>query len=91
MKKLKLASVLTTLILSTNVSAALITHGSLTTDDTTNFITDTDTGREYLRIDTFDLSYDDIITQTSSGGLYSDWSIASNAVAGHFAIAALET
>jgi hypothetical protein len=36
--------------------AAIVTYGNLTSDDATDFITDTVTGRQYSRFDTFNLS-----------------------------------
>ena len=40
----------TTLVLSANASASIISHRNLISDDTTNFITDTVTGRTYTRL-----------------------------------------
>jgi len=85
----KLASAVTMLIVSASVNAAIITHGNLTTDDTTNFIIDTVTGRQYMRFDAFDLSVTDTVTATRLGGLYEDWSIATSQVADEFYSAAL--
>ncbi|NOX08507.1 MAG: hypothetical protein GXP22_03290 [Gammaproteobacteria bacterium] len=59
------------------------------TDDITNFITDTATGREYLRFDAFDLSYADTVIATSAGGVYENWSIATSKISDDFIDAAL--
>ena len=79
----------TVIVLSTSVNAAIITHGSLTTDDTTDFITDTSTGRIYKRFDTFNLSYADTVSAVSVGGIYEGWSIATSKVADDFYAASL--
>lgn len=89
--KMKLASAVTALSLSTSGNAAVITHGDLVTDDTTNYITDTVSDRQYLRFDTFDLSYADTLVATSLGGIYEEWTIATSQVADDFFASANET
>ena len=84
MKYLKLVLPVMLLVLSATVSATTVTHGNLTSDDTTNFIKDTVTGREYLRFDTLNLSYADTLTAVGAGGTYDGWSIATAGIADDF-------
>ncbi len=84
-----LALAVTTLILSISANAAIITHGNLITDNTTDFITDISTDRQYLRFDTFDLSYADTLAAVDVGGIYEGWSIADSTIADDFFRAAL--
>jgi len=70
--------------------AATVTHGSLETDDTTDYITDTVTDRLYLRFDTFNLTYNETLEAISAGGAYEGWSIATAAVADEFIEAVLD-
>lgn len=84
-----IALAVSTLILSTMSNAAVITHGNLTTDDSTNYITDTSTGRQYLRFDTFDLTYAETVMATSSGGSFDGWTIATSDIADDFYSAVL--
>ena len=79
----------TALVLSTSANSATVTYGFLTTDDTTDYITDTNTLRIYKRFDTFNLSYADTIAAVSAGGIYEGWSIATSDVADDFYSAAL--
>ena len=72
------------LLVSGQVGAAIITHGNLTTDDTTNIIVDTLNGVEYLRFDTFNLSFADTLTAVGVGGLYEGWIIANDEIADLF-------
>ncbi|MCU7869274.1 MAG: VPLPA-CTERM sorting domain-containing protein [Candidatus Thiodiazotropha sp. (ex Lucinoma borealis)] len=88
MKFLKLIAV-TSMTFSTFANAAIITHGNLTTDNTTNFIADTVTGRQYLRFDTFNLSYADTVAATGTAGIYEGWSIATSSIADQFYSAVL--
>ena len=81
----------TTLTLTSTVSATIITYGNLTSDNTTNYIEDMVTGRQYLRFDTFDLTHADTVTATSAGGIYEDWNIATSEVADEFVSAILGT
>ena len=71
--------------------ATLITHGYLTTNDTTNYITDTVTNRMYSRFDAFNLSYPDTeaAIAAGSGHSFEGWSIATASVADDFYAAAL--
>jgi len=89
MKFWKLASAVIALIVSSTANAAIITHGNLVTDDATNYITDTITGRQYLRFDTFNLSVTDTIAATTAGGVYEDWAIATADIADDFIEATL--
>ena len=89
MKYLKAVVTTILLALSTSVSAITYTYGNLTSDDSTNFIKDTVTGREYLRFDTFDLSYADTLAAVDTGGIYDDWSIATSDTADDFYAAIL--
>jgi hypothetical protein len=56
----------------------ITTHGYLTSDADTDFVTDTNSGRLYTRFDAFNLSYADTLTAIGSGGAYDGWSIASS-------------
>jgi len=71
--------------------ATVITHGYLTTDDTTNYIMDTNTGRQYSRFDAFNLSYADTeaAIAAGSGHSFEGWSIATASVADDFYAASL--
>lgn len=84
MNNLKLVLPTIFLALSTNVNATTYTYGNLTSDDTTDFITNTVTSREYLRFDTFNLSYADTLAAVGTGGLYDGWSVATSDVADDF-------
>ena len=77
------------LVLTLPAQATVITHGNLTTDDTTDFITDVTTGRMYKRFDTFNWTYAKTVTETSVGGVYADWSIANSQVSDDFIDASL--
>lgn len=79
----------TCIFLSTSVNAVIITHGDLTTDDATNYITDTATSRMYSRFDSFNLTYADTLTAIGTGGLFEGWSIATSEVAHDFINASL--
>lgn len=68
--------------------AATVTHGNLTSDDTTNIIEDTSNNRRYTRLDAFDLTVAQTEAAIASGGAYEGWSIATSTVADEF-IAAL--
>ena len=75
--------------LSQQVAATVITHGNLTTDDSTNYITDTLTGRQYTRADAFDLTYAQTLAAVGVGGAFEGWSIATGVEADDFISAAL--
>ncbi len=82
MHKLKKTIVLSSVFLavySLNASATVFTFGNLSSDDTTNFIVDTVTGRKYTRFDAVQLSYADTLTAISPGGLWDGWQMASSA------------
>jgi len=89
MNILKTLTVATALVLSTNVNAVTITHGYLTTDDTTSVISDIHTGREYMRFDEFNLSVEDTVAATMAGGIYDGWHIATSDIADDFISSAL--
>lgn len=78
------ALLFTTLVLSTSVNAATVTHGYLVSDDTTDYITDTSTGRMYKRLDAYDFTYAETIASVSEGGIYEGWSIATSEIADDF-------
>ena len=69
--------------------AVVITHGNLTTDDTTNFITDTTSGRQYTRLDAFNLNVAGTLAAIAPGGAFEGWSVATSSVADDFIAAAL--
>ena len=71
-------------LISFNASAAIVTQGDLTSDDTTNIITDSLNNVEYLRLDVLaDLTYAQTVSVlgTQDGG---GWSIASSTDAVNF-------
>jgi hypothetical protein len=72
------------LLVSVQAGAAIVTYGNLTSDDSTFIITDTSTGREYLRFDRFNLSYADTLLAVRAGGVYEGWSIADATIADMF-------
>jgi len=71
------------------VNSAVITHGYLTTDDTTNYITDTNTGRQYTRFDAFDMTLAETRESLLSGGSFEGWSIATSVIADEFVASSL--
>ncbi len=81
----------TTLVLSTGVNAATVTYGYLTSDDTTNYILDTNTGRQYLRFNENRLTYADTLIAVGAGGTYEGWSMATSTIADDFYSAILGT
>lgn len=86
----KIALITIALALSVSVNATMITtYGNLTTDDATNYITDTVTNRQYTRFDAFDLSYADTLLAVSAGGAFDGWSIATVDIADAFIRSAL--
>ena len=76
---------------SISTNAAVVTHGDLTTDDSTNYITDINTGRQYTRFDAFDFTYTETLAAiaSGSGSEWEGWSIASAAVSDDFIASAL--
>lgn len=78
-----------TLFLSTSANAAIVSHGNLVSDDTSEIIEDIATGRQYLRFDTFNLSYADTIAAVSEGGSHDEWSIATSSISDEFVQSAL--
>ena len=83
------AVVVLMLALSTSIHADIVTHGRLTTDDATDYITDSSTGRIYKRFGSVNLNYEDTISAVSAGGIYEEWSIATSDIADDFYSAAL--
>jgi hypothetical protein len=83
------STALVVLLACQNSYATMITHGNLETDDSTNYITDTVTGRQYTRFDAFDMTVDQTLTAISAGGAYEGWSIATWDVADDFISSAL--
>jgi len=67
-----------------SANASIITHGNLTTDTDSNVIIDTQTGRQYLRFDEFDLTYAETLGATSTGGIYEEWNIATVSISDDF-------
>jgi hypothetical protein len=74
LKKIMMASAL--MILSLSVSAEIITHGNLQTDTEGSIIADIVEGREYMRFDEFDLTYQQTVDAVGVGGIYEDWFLA---------------
>jgi len=76
---------------ATAAAAATITHGTLSSNDATNIITDTATGRQYTQFDAFNLSVADTeaLIATGSGSAYEGWSVATSVEADEFIAAAL--
>ena len=83
MKRADVYSVFCAALLSLSGAAqgAIFTYGNLTTDDATDIIADTVTGRQYLRFDTFNLTYADTV---AAGGTYEGWSIADSTISDDF-------
>ena len=77
------------LAISTSTHADIITHGHLITDDTTDYITDSSTGRLYKRFGSVNLTYENTVSAVSAGGIYEGWSIATSGIADDFYSAAL--
>jgi len=50
----------------------------------TDYITDTSTGRQYLRFDTFIMTYAETLNAISEGEIYDGWSIATSEIADDF-------
>lgn len=63
------------------MNAAIITHGNLTSDDTTNYITDTSTGRPYTRLYAYNLSYSDMLIAISASSTFEGGTIATSSIA----------
>jgi len=74
---------------STPANSAIITHGHLTSDDSTNYITDTNSGRLYTRFDAFDMTYAQTVNAIGAGGSFDGWSIATSVEADNFFAAML--
>jgi|GEM_PF-2880771 len=73
------------------VHAVIITHGNLTTDTTSNFITDMVTGRQYTRFDAFDEAYAATVLSLGAGQAYDGWSIVTEIESDDFVAALLGT
>jgi len=74
---------------SISANSAVITHGYLITDDTTNYITDTNTGRQYTRFDAFDMTLAETRDSLLVGGSFEGWSIATSVIADEFVASSL--
>jgi len=74
---------------SMSANSAIITHGYLTTDDATNYITDTNSRRVYTRFDAFDMTVAETNIAIGVGGSFEGWSIATSQVADDFYAAML--
>ena len=72
------------LVFTGAAQGATVTYGNLTSNDATDFITDTVTGRQYTRFDAFNLSYADTLTAVGPGGAYDGWSIADSMISDQF-------
>ena len=82
LKKILLAA--TVALSSAAANAEIITFGDLSTDAAYDVIADTAIGREYLRFDTFDLTYAQTVAATNVGGIYEGWKIADLNIANQF-------
>jgi len=94
MKSKFLNTALTGLILSATclvnvANSGIITHGYLTTDDASNYITDTNTGRLYTRFDAFDWTVAQTLTAIESDGEFEGWNVMTSTQADEFIAAAL--
>jgi hypothetical protein len=69
---------------SSLANAGIITHGYLTTDTETNYITDTNSGRMYTRLDAFNLNIADTHMLMTSGAAFDGWSIVTADVIDEF-------
>jgi hypothetical protein len=69
---------------SMSANAELVTHGYLTSDSQYDVIADTNRGREYLRFDTFDMTYADTLASVQAGGIYEGWSVADSIISDDF-------
>lgn len=89
--KIAMMSITSSLIAinSFGANAGVLTFGELSTDSNHNIIADTVIGREYLRFDSYSLTYAQIIEETRSGGLYEGWSIADASISDAFINAAI--
>ncbi len=76
------------LVLAGAAQAEIVTFGDLSTDQNYHIIADTEMGREYLRLDTFSLTYEQTVASTQVGGSYEGWSIADSSIAADFVSAA---
>lgn len=86
---IKQAVALAALTLSISANAAIVTHGSLSSDDTTNIIVDSLNNVEYLRLDViaeYNLLQTIGVLDTQDGG---GWSIATSIEAVQFTAALL--
>lgn len=70
-------------------TAAVVTHGFLSSDDTTNVIVDSNTNRHYTRLDAFNWTVADTEAALGSGGAFEGWSVATSNIMDEFIAAAL--
>ncbi|ARN75135.1 hypothetical protein [Oceanicoccus sagamiensis] len=80
--------VLAALTLSLCANSTIVSHGDLLSDDSTDSISDTVIGREYKRLDSFDLSYAETLLAVREEGIYQGWNIADSVISGQFIAAA---
>ncbi len=73
---------------STAIAGMIYSFGDLSTDVDGSVITNTVTGRQYLRFDSFNLTYAETLQAVDSGGIYSSWSIADSGINDDFINAA---
>lgn len=64
--------------------ASVVTFSYLSTNANYDVIADMERGREYLRFNTFDLTYAQAVAATQVGGQYEGWSIASSDISDDF-------
>jgi len=83
-KFLLIASISSALVACGFAHSALITHGDLTSDDTTDIIINAVTGVEYLRLDTFQMTYVETLAAVASGGIYEGWAFADSVASDAF-------
>ncbi|MAT93218.1 MAG: hypothetical protein CME59_11520 [Halioglobus sp.] len=72
------------LLAAAGAHAEIFVHGNLSSDSGGSVITDSVSGREYLRFDQVHLTYSDTLAAVAPGGIYEDWSIADRTVAEAF-------
>jgi hypothetical protein len=79
MKNITYVAFAALLTLTPAVNANLVTVGNIQTIDTTNFMTDTTTGRLYNRLDaTLDRTFSQLTSDTMAGGSWDGWSLATS-------------
>lgn len=72
-----------------DLQAATVTHGFLSSDDTSGIIVDSANKREYTRLDAFNLTFAQTQAAIGSGGAYEGWSIMTSDIMDQFTAALL--